>query len=239
MVTPVRTQIEEFLARTDPVLEPGYSAVLYGSAARGDWHPGRSDINLLLVADALPAGSLGALGPALREIPEEWRTLPLLFTRAEWRRSVDVFPIEVADMLECHEVLRGPDPLAGVQPHPTQLRASLERELHTKLVRLRQGYALRTPDEQALGAFASATLGSVLVMARATLMLLGRPVPAGPAAVVRAFAEVTGAEAAPLIALAGHRQEAAWACDPTLFEAYLDSIAAAAAFIDHHQPGVF
>lgn len=237
MVDQVRQQVEAFLRQVDAVLGAGYSAVLYGSAARGDWHPDRSDINLLLVADALPAASLRALGPPLSGLPESWRSPPLLFTRAEWVRSVDVYPIEIADMLDQREVLRGSDPLAGVQPHPTQLRAALEHELHTKLVRLRQGYALRAGDPEALGAFASATLGAVLVLGRATLTLLGRPIPAGPGAVLRAFSEVTGANAAPLLELVAHRQEAVWACPAELFEGYLDCIAAAAAFIDHHLPG--
>lgn len=237
MVEQARELVEAFLRAADAALGTRYSAVLYGSAARGDWHPDRSDVNLLLVADELPAETLRALGPAFRGLPEEWRSPPLLLTREEWSRSVDVYPIEVADMLDSHELLRGADPLAGVQSHPTHLRAALEHELHAKLVRLRQGYTLRAADPDALGAFATVTLSTVLVLGRATLVLLGRPVPAGPAAVLRAFAEVTGAGSAPLLELAVHRQETAWACPAPLFEGYLDAIAAAAAFIDHHLPG--
>lgn len=233
-----RGMVEAFLAGADTVLGDRYAAVLYGSAARGDWHPDRSDINLLLVADALSPADLRGLGPALAALPAEWRSPPLLFTREEWARSVDVFPIELTDMILAHEVLRGVDPLQGVQPHPSQLRASLERELHAKLVRLRQGYALRAADPSALGAFATGTLGTILVLARATLVLLGRPVPANPAAVLQAFAEVTGAATAPLTELAGHRDEIEWSCPAPLFESYLESVAAASAFLDHHQPGV-
>lgn len=234
----VRAVVDSFLTAVDPVLGDRYAAVLYGSAARGDWHPDRSDINLLLVADTLSHADLRGLGPALAGLPETWRSPPLLFTRAEWARSLDVFPIELTDMLLAHEVLRGNDPLQAAQPHPSHLRASLERELHAKLVRLRQGYALRAGDPQALGAFATGTLGPILVLARATLVLLGRPVPERPAAVLRAFAEATGAATAPLAELATHRDEVEWSCPATLFEAYLECVAAASAFLDHHQPGV-
>lgn len=234
----VRVMVETFLTAVDPVLGSRYAAVLYGSAARGDWHPERSDINLLLVADTLSHADLRGLGPALAGLPEAWRSPPLLFTRDEWARSLDVFPIELTDMLLAHEVLRGSDPLQGLQAYPSQLRASLERELHAKLVRLRQGYALRAGDPQALGAFATGTLGPILVLARATLVLLGRPVPERPAAVLQAFAEVTGAATAPLVELAAHRDEVQWNCPAALFEAYLECVAAASAFLDHHQPGV-
>lgn len=237
MVTDVRQPVETFLAQVDAVLGERYSAVLYGSASRGDWHPARSDINLLLVADALQPGDLRGLGGALAALPASWRTPPLLFTRQEWRAGVDVFPIELADMILSHEVLRGSDPLHGLQVDPAQLRVALEREFRTKVIRLRQGYALRAGDADALGEFASSTLATVLVLARTTLVLLGRPVPQTPVLVLQAFAEAAGASAVPLAAVAGHRNDVAWRCEPDLFESYLEAIAAAAAHLDTFQPG--
>ena len=43
--------VDPFLTEADKALGQGYSAVLYGSAARGDFVPGRSNINLMLVMD--------------------------------------------------------------------------------------------------------------------------------------------------------------------------------------------
>jgi hypothetical protein len=68
-------------------------------------------------------------------------------------------------------------------------------------------------------------------------MLLGRPVPGDAVQVLRAFAEVTGARAAPLVEVAGHWREEGWSCSAPLFEAYLDSLSAAVEFVDHHVPG--
>jgi hypothetical protein len=237
MVTDVRQPVEAFLAQVDSVLGPRYSAVLYGSASRGDWHPARSDINLLLVADDLRPGDLRGLGGALAGLPESWRTPPLLFTRQEWHDGADVFPVEVADMLLSHEVLRGSDPLEGRRVDPSHLRAALEREFRTKVIRLRQGYALRAGDPAALGEFATATLATVLVLARTTLVLLGRPVPQTPVLVLQAFAEAAGTPAAPLAAVAGHRNDLVWRCEPDLFESYLEAIAAAAALLNTSRPG--
>ena len=51
-------------------LGQGYSAILYGSAARGDYIPGRSDINLMLVVDQLTPKVLRSLGPRIRRLAE-------------------------------------------------------------------------------------------------------------------------------------------------------------------------
>jgi predicted nucleotidyltransferase len=233
----VQPLVDRFLAQLDGVLPGGYQAVLYGSATRGDWQAAISDINILIIATPLGPAELRGLGPALRALPEEWRTPPLILSAEEWSRAGDVFPIELTDLIYSREVLRGADPMIGVQPHPTQLRAALERELRIKVVRLRQGYAMGAEDPAALGDLACRTLATILALARATLMLLGRPVPGDAVQVLRAFAEVTGARAAPLVEVAGHWREEGWSCSAPLFEAYLDSLSAAVEFVDHHVPG--
>ena len=57
-----------FLSQVDAALDSGYSVVLYGSAARGDFVPGRSDLDLILVTDDLSPARLSRLG----EGEERW-----------------------------------------------------------------------------------------------------------------------------------------------------------------------
>ena len=113
--------VTPFLAAADAALGAGYSALLYGSAARGDYVPGRSDINLMLVLDDPSPSRLRALAPAF----EAWRKAaaepPLLISRAEWARASDVFPIEITDMRAGYRVLRGPDPLADTSVDSSRL----------------------------------------------------------------------------------------------------------------------
>src|SRR5262249_30616320 len=87
--------VAHFRAHADAVLPQGYSAVLYGSAARGDFVPGWSDINLMVVVDALAREALRGLGPGLGEWRKAAGEPPLLITRPEWARASDVFPIEI------------------------------------------------------------------------------------------------------------------------------------------------
>ena len=58
--------VTPFLAAADAALGAGYSALLYGSAARGDYIAGRSDINLLLVLDDPSPGAPARAGAGVR-----------------------------------------------------------------------------------------------------------------------------------------------------------------------------
>lgn len=229
--------VEGFLRGADDVFAAGYSAVVYGSAAREDWLEGVSDINLLVLAAPLGPAELKALGPVLRNLPEEWRSPPLFLTPEEWSRAADVFAIELTDMLCARAVLRGADPLLAVQPYPTQLRVALERELRTRIVRLRQGYAISADDPAELGRQVRGSLAGVQTMARAALVLVGRPVPSEGVQLLRAFAEVTGAPVAALVEVGAHWRDPEWHCSSALFEGYFQSLGVAAGYIDQHVPG--
>ena len=65
----VERVVAPFLAAADAALGAGYSALLYGSAARGDYIAGRSNINLMLVLDDPSPTRLQALAPAFRTWP--------------------------------------------------------------------------------------------------------------------------------------------------------------------------
>src|SRR6185436_4805581 len=104
------------------------SVVLYGSAAAGEHIPKRSDYNVLVIVDTLTADSLRAASATARSWAEAGNPAPLTLTAAEWRGSVDIFPMEYADMIERHRVLHGESPFAGISVEPGDLRLQLEQE---------------------------------------------------------------------------------------------------------------
>lgn len=233
----VERVVSPFLVQADTALPSGYSAVLYGSAARGDFVPGWSDINLLLVANRLTPETLRGLGRGLGEWRKAATEPPLLITRAEWSRASDVFPIEITDMRAAHKVLRGADPLDGLVVSPADLRAAVERELRGKLLRLRQGYAARSGDQAALGDLASRSSSTVLVLLRGLLTLQARPVPSDPLQLAAAAAAMMGIEGEQFLGVVRHRGEPGWRCSAVEFEAYLDAMARAAGFVDQLKIG--
>ena len=229
--------VTPFLAAVDTALGGAYSAVLNGSAARGDFVPGRSDINLLLILDDLSPRTLAALAGAFAAWRKSGYEPPLVIGRREWARATDVFPIEITDMRCGYEVLRGPDPLTGLTVSPADLRHALERELRGKLLRLRQGYVAAAGDPGALGALAGRSAGTVMVLLRSLLVLLGRPVPKESVEIAAAAAAAMGVDGEPLLNVIRHRPERAWRCSPTEFEGYMETVARAAVFLDQLQLG--
>jgi hypothetical protein len=237
MLDAVERVVSPFLSAADAALSNGYSAVLYGSAARGDYVPEQSDINLMLVADALSPVMLRGLAPAFVAWQKSTSEPPLLITRAEWNRATDAFPVEITDMRTGYQVLRGVDPLQGLEVARADLRQALESEFRGKLLRLRQGYAASAGDPAALALVARRSVATLLVLIRGLLTLVSRHVPTDPLQLAVAGAETLGVESEPLLQVVRHRGDAKWLCHPEDFEPYMDLAARAALFLDQLQLG--
>lgn len=233
----VERVVAPFLTAADATLGADYTAVLYGSAARGDFVPGLSGIDVLLLLEAISPAVLLALGPGLTRWRKAGYEPPLIIGRAEWHRATDVFPIEIADMRTAYQVLRGSDPLAGVEVHHADLRRALEREFRGKLLRLRQGYAASAGDPAALGELAGRSASTILVLLRSLLVLLGRPVPQDPLELAAAAAQAMGTDGELLLGVIRHRGERKWRCPAPRFEGYLEAVSRAVRFLDQLQPG--
>jgi predicted nucleotidyltransferase len=229
--------VDPFLSEADRVLGAGYSAVLYGSAARGDFVPGRSDINLLLVVDDLTPQTLRSLGRAFTGWRKSTTEPPLILSRSEWGRASDAFPIEITDMRLSYRVLRGSDPLEGIQPVLMDLRKALEREFRGKLLRLRQGYATYAPDPAALGTLGLQSAATILVLLRGVLTVVGRPVPSESMELSKAAAETVGFEAEHVLHVVRHRSDREWRCAAPEFENYMSAVEQTARFVDQLQLG--
>jgi predicted nucleotidyltransferase len=233
--------IDEMLAPTltecDAALATGYSAVLFGSAARGDWAVGESDLNLLLVADALGATHLRALQPAFERLRRVSGEAPLLFSRAEWAVAHDAFPVEITDMQLAYRVLRGSDPLSGIQVPRPELRTALEREWRGKLLQLRRGYVTLSGDEVALGRLAAQSIGSILLLCRVSLALFGEVPPLEAGAIVAKAAGKLGMDGEVLVALVRQRRGTPLSARREQFEAYLGAVECAVRVIDQFDTG--
>ena len=229
--------VDPFLNEADQALGQGYIAVLYGSAARGDYIPGRSNINLMLLLDQVTPSTLRSLGRAFLGWRKGSHEPPLLLSRAEWTRATDAFPIEITDMRTSYQVLRGSDPLQGANVEPTDLRKALEREFRGKLLRLRQGYAAYAPDPAALGKLGLQSAATILVLFRGVLTLTGKPVPLDSLELAGAAAAAIGFEGEHLLHVVRHRTDREWRCQAPEFENYMKAVEDSARFMDQLQLG--
>lgn len=234
-MTDVGTIVQPFLEALDTAIGGRYSAVLHGSAARGTWIPGVSDVNLLLVLDDASPATLRTLADAFHTWRRANQPPPLLLTQEEWRRSADVFALEIADMKAAYKMLRGPDVVAGVTVHRRDLRRALEREFRGKLLQLRRGYLALAGDTAALGLLGQTSSTTILVLLRGLLTLLGEPVPAADGDAVDGVASHVGFVATQVRTFSDHRAEKKLRVTQEQFEHYLAAVEKTAQFVDQLQ----
>ena len=114
------------------------AAILYGSAAAGDYVAEHSDLNLLCVLGETSFASITALAPAIEWWGKQKHREPLLMSVEEMRRSADLFSIEFLDMRRHYRVLWGEDVLKTLDIPMRWHRVQLEYELREKTILLRQ-----------------------------------------------------------------------------------------------------
>ncbi len=209
------------------------SVVLYGSAARGDYHHGRSDLNLILVLESLDPGTLEALARPVRRFVRRGHPVPRLFSPALIAESADTFPIEFLDIRASRLVLHGEDPFAGVAIDRGCLRLQCEREMDEKMMRLREGYVLGHDDARALRQLLSDSYPAFAALFRGGLHLLGRPIPSSNRDVVAAFCEAAALERGPFEEVARLRRGEKPAQDlKTIYAQYDEQLTRAARVVD-------
>ena len=166
--------LDELAAQLGAVYGDGLRAVaLYGSAARGDRLTKTTNLNVLVVVDAIGMEHLQREAAVTAAWKEAGHPPPLTLTLEEWRGSGDIFPMEYADILAHHKVVRGVLPLDGIAVQPGDLRLQLEHEAMSKLLRLRHGVLTTGGDEKAQRALLEGSISSFMTLLRTVARLAG------------------------------------------------------------------
>jgi len=125
------------------------SLTVVGSALTGDFVPGRSDINSVVVISEQRLDVLRALATMGKSMRKRRLAAPVLMTPAYIDRSRDVFGVEWLDFQRTHHTVVGPDPFTELTFAKGDVRLQCEREFKSVLVRMRQGY-IRSLNRRAL-----------------------------------------------------------------------------------------
>lgn len=94
----------------------------------------------LAFASAIRSDDLDALSSLVEAWHRDELATPLVITPAEFRRSLDAFPLEYQAVLDRHVVIAGEPPFAGVEVRPEDLRRACEAQARSHLIHLRQGW---------------------------------------------------------------------------------------------------
>ncbi len=175
------------------------SVVLFGSAAREDFHEEFSDVNLLVVLQQLKLDSFAAISQVLRWWSHEEKLRPpLIMTVEELRESADVFAIELLDIKSSHKTLFGQDVAAAIDVPMNLHRIEVEHELRTTILRLRHHLLLSPDHEEELRAVLAKSITSVLTLFRHALIALGENPPHARPQLLQRAGEVFGFDVGPL-----------------------------------------
>ncbi|MGZ4858732.1 MAG: nucleotidyltransferase domain-containing protein [Candidatus Angelobacter sp.] len=172
-------QIVDFVDRLKQAAGPNLECVaLFGSAASGEFHAGYSDINILCVVHELSAAVLATLAPAINTWTRNKFPAPLIFSRTELERSIDVFAIEMLDIRQRHRILHGEDIFADIKVPMDLHRIQLEHNLRTKLLTLRQSYVQAVGDDKRVRRLMLDSVSNFSTLFRHTLIAMGeQPAP--------------------------------------------------------------
>jgi predicted nucleotidyltransferase len=116
------------------------SCCLYGSAVRGNFVEGQSDINLLIVLGTSDPAAHAAVS---RAIGNEALVDPFIVDRDGFARTARSFAAKFASIKANYRVIQGSDPLAGLEIDPTQERFLCEQALRNLQLRLTYAFVTR------------------------------------------------------------------------------------------------
>ena len=151
-----------------------YSCCLYGSAVRGNFIEGISDINLLIV---LSESNPAAHEAIARAIGKEKRIDPFILGWPGFARSARSFAAKFASIKRNYRVVLGADPLADVTIDPELERFLCEQALRNLRLRLVFAFVTRARHSTAYRTFLSRSVTPLFVQFSEVLRLDGMSVP--------------------------------------------------------------
>ncbi len=149
------------------------SVIVYGSAARGEYKEGTSDLDVVVVVDDPSRAVLATIANTLALARSAGGVETTLLTREEILRAADVFPLFYEDIQNSHAVLFGEDPFDGLEISPSHRRLRIEQELRDGQLSLRRAVVEGRGDPRVLGRIVARKVRQLRFPLRALLELVG------------------------------------------------------------------
>jgi predicted nucleotidyltransferase len=152
--------------------------LLVGSAARGDFVPGKSDVNTLIILTPDGMDWLEKAYPVIKKWRKKSLALPHFMMPSVITDALDSYPLEFLDFKTFHQVIIGPDVMSDIEIPLQPLRLQIERELRGKLFLLRQIFASEAGQPKNLKAVLGRAVSVFTAVFQGILELGRRPIPA-------------------------------------------------------------
>jgi predicted nucleotidyltransferase len=212
--------------------------ILFGSAARGDFHEGHSDLNVVCILRSLSVEELGRLAHVVKWwCAEQKEPAPLFFTKDELRDAANVFAIEILDMRRGRRVLYGADVVADIEVPMNLHRVQIDHDLRTILLKLRRHYLRAPGDAKELAPVLRKSFSGVLTLLRHVLIAFGEEPPVGAHDIVARVAELTGSSMTAFGPLLKLRETGGFHGEIVpVYGAYLKALEKTMDALEHHFP---
>lgn len=139
-VTPqVQARLDELVHALETSLGKNLVGIVaHGSAVRGGWRAGASDVDLVCILGEATQSVLESIGPALEIARFSARIEAMIVTRDEIPRSADCFPLLYSDLARTSVTLVGENPFAKLDVPDHHKRLRIEQELRELRIRMRR-----------------------------------------------------------------------------------------------------
>lgn len=168
------------------------SILLYGSLARGEYVPSRSDINFLVVLTESAMENLDKCFNLIKKWRKKNVAIPLFMTKSFIRSSLDSFPIEFLNMKKDYRVIYGEDVFADLEFEKENLLLQCERELKGKTLNLWEEFLRSEGDPARLKELAKRSLTAYVAAFNALLYVRGVELPSKRKEIIEACAKEFG-----------------------------------------------
>ena len=153
------------------------SFIVYGSAATGEVYK-YSDYNTLMVMGSIDTATLKMITRPVDAWVKKGQPIPMILTLDSMMASQDVFPLEFLDIKENHVMLFGRDVFKDMKISPKNLRLEIERELKSKLIRLRQSFILTGGNSGKIKRLLIRSISTFAAILKGIIRLYGNSAPA-------------------------------------------------------------
>lgn len=135
----VKERLTEFTKNLETALGENLVGILvHGSVVRGEYRPGESDVDVIVILDKADFAHLEAIGNAMQLARYSARIEAMILTESEIAGASDAFPLLYDEIKQRHVLLTGRDPFKAVEVHDTHRRLRIEQELREAQIRLRR-----------------------------------------------------------------------------------------------------
>lgn len=204
----------------------------YGPHAEHAGHG--SPVTCLALVRTLGRADLDACARASHAWHRHGAATPLILPEAEFRGSLDAFPLEYGEILRAHVCIYGLDPFADAAIPPKDLRRACETQVRSHLVHLRQDFIETSGKPRDIGELVRGSAAAFAALLRNVARLHGA-IPADRDAATREGARIAGLSDTVVAAILALEQPKSVASTDAarIFPEYLATVEQLATFVDN------